>query len=270
MKIWKCSKCVREQASMFDETDPDGGDEEAMEFLRACGWRTDPILCPFCVPGLDVAAARALVDSAHREDSIAGLEEHYERLRHSLARALDEIEALTAKGVHLFDKLAADRLADEVDALVRRKVIDMRSPAADALLDYREPPSTPRSDRLADIEDKLAKVRRQRDEARELARSHEREYNALRDRHSDTEHALNEARTRIADLESRMRFIELSSCTARQTAFVRLDPSGELRHTLLREIGDAARGKVPDYWPEMDRENQQERARVLRPNGEAS
>lgn len=50
------------------------------------------------------------------------------------------------------DKRCADALADEVAALVRRGVIDSRSPAADALLDYREPPSTPRADRLAALE----------------------------------------------------------------------------------------------------------------------
>lgn len=48
-----------------------------------------------------------------------------------------------------FDRRAANALADEVAVLVRRQVIDSRSPAADALLDYREPPSSPRADRLA-------------------------------------------------------------------------------------------------------------------------
>lgn len=46
----------------------------------------------------------------------------------------------------------AGRLADEVDVLIRTRVIDSRSPAADALLDFREPPSTPRSDRLAKLD----------------------------------------------------------------------------------------------------------------------
>lgn len=48
-----------------------------------------------------------------------------------------------------FDKIGADRLADEVAAMVTRGVLDPRSPAADALLDYRCPPRTPRSDALA-------------------------------------------------------------------------------------------------------------------------
>ena len=48
-----------------------------------------------------------------------------------------------------FDRLGADRLADEVEALVRRGILDARSPAGDALLDYREPPISGRGDRLA-------------------------------------------------------------------------------------------------------------------------
>jgi len=36
------------------------------------------------------------------------------------------------------DKVGADRLAEEVEVLIERKVIGSRSPAADALLDYRE------------------------------------------------------------------------------------------------------------------------------------
>lgn len=53
----------------------------------------------------------------------------------------------------------ADAIADEVAVLVRRKVIDSRSPAADALLDYREPPSTERADRLAQLEAQLEETR---------------------------------------------------------------------------------------------------------------
>lgn len=43
---------------------------------------------------------------------------------------------------HCFDKRAADALAREVQALIDRKVIDARSPAADALLDYVHPGPT--------------------------------------------------------------------------------------------------------------------------------
>lgn len=48
-----------------------------------------------------------------------------------------------------FRSRAADALADEVAVLVRRRVIDFRDPAADALLDFRDPPSTERADRMA-------------------------------------------------------------------------------------------------------------------------
>jgi hypothetical protein len=52
----------------------------------------------------------------------------------------------------------ADRLADEVDVLIKKKVIDSRSPAADALLDFRDPPRTERSSRLASMEQTIANV----------------------------------------------------------------------------------------------------------------
>jgi hypothetical protein len=54
--------------------------------------------------------------------------------------------------VNEFKLRAAEALADEVAVLVRRGVIDARSPAADALLDFRNPPSSPRADRLAELE----------------------------------------------------------------------------------------------------------------------
>jgi hypothetical protein len=75
-----------------------------------------------------------------------------------------------------WDRRAADALADEVAVLVRRHVIDSRSPAADALLDYRDPPSTQRADRMAELERALAKAEQERDELRteneRLARHH--------------------------------------------------------------------------------------------------
>jgi hypothetical protein len=43
---------------------------------------------------------------------------------------------------HFFDKRAADALANEVRRLIERKVIDARSPAGDALLDYVNPGAT--------------------------------------------------------------------------------------------------------------------------------
>lgn len=68
--------------------------------------------------------------------------------------------ALDKRPLRTFDQLAADRLADEVAVLVRRKVIDARSPAGDALLDYRDPPPSPRADRLATLEAEFVALRR--------------------------------------------------------------------------------------------------------------
>lgn len=61
-------------------------------------------------------------------------------------------EPITCAGCAGFSKRCADALADEVAVLVDRKVIDSRSPAADALLDYRNPPRSPRSDRIVELE----------------------------------------------------------------------------------------------------------------------
>lgn len=58
-------------------------------------------------------------------------------------------------GLATFDKVAADRLADEVAALVVNRHLDSRSAAADALLDYREPPRSERSDRIVALEGEL-------------------------------------------------------------------------------------------------------------------
>jgi FtsZ-binding cell division protein ZapB len=65
-----------------------------------------------------------------------------------------------------FDKRCADALADEIAVLVRSRVIDARSPAADALLDYRNPPSTERADRLVTLQAKVAELERAGSDAR--------------------------------------------------------------------------------------------------------
>lgn len=67
-----------------------------------------------------------------------------------------EAQLANALSVRGFDRNCADKLADEVAVLVRRRVIDSRSAAADALLDYRNPPVTPRSERLSELEAQLA------------------------------------------------------------------------------------------------------------------
>ena len=60
-----------------------------------------------------------------------------------------------------FDRRCADALADEVDILVGRHVLDQRSPAADALLDYRNIPRSQRSARMLSLTDELERVRAQ-------------------------------------------------------------------------------------------------------------
>lgn len=65
------------------------------------------------------------------------------------------------------DRRCADALADEVDVLVRTRIIDSRSPAADALLDYRNgKPTTERSDRIVALERELETAKRELTAAR--------------------------------------------------------------------------------------------------------
>jgi hypothetical protein len=68
--------------------------------------------------------------------------------RADTAAVLERLDELLAR------RRGADRSADEVAALVLRRVIGERSPAADALLDYRDPPRTDRADRLAALDDR--------------------------------------------------------------------------------------------------------------------
>jgi hypothetical protein len=77
-----------------------------------------------------------------------------------------EIQALRSKlaeaeqrPLRTMDQRCAEMLADEVDALVRGKVIDSRHPAADALLDFRNnKPSTDRSDALVERDAEIARL----------------------------------------------------------------------------------------------------------------
>jgi hypothetical protein len=88
------------------------------------------------------------------------------------------VQRLREEGeVHFFDKIAAERLADEVAVLVCRGVIDARPPAGDALLDYRSPPPSDRSDRLVNLEAEVQSAERdiealtaERDDALKLGR----------------------------------------------------------------------------------------------------
>lgn len=99
-------------------------------------------------------------------------------------------------------KRAADALADEVAALVRRRVIDSRSPAADALLDYRDPPTTPRADRLAVLE-------AERDAATARAEQAERRVQTFQHGERQALKMAGEAEARVRDLEGAARRVVL-------------------------------------------------------------
>lgn len=85
-----------------------------------------------------------------------------------LSEATTTICGLVEGTVRTFRSRAADALADEVDVLVRRKEIDSRSPAADALLSFRDPPSTERSCRLAALEADVAAKQRGYDDLHQM------------------------------------------------------------------------------------------------------
>ena len=78
--------------------------------------------------------------------------ERHERDHRAAAGMIEDLRAELRAIADPMKLRCADALADEVAVLVRRKVIDPRSPAGDALLDYRDPPSSPRADRLAELE----------------------------------------------------------------------------------------------------------------------
>jgi hypothetical protein len=108
----------------------------------------------------DAAVARA----KRKDDQLSILDEVAQRIirqRDTLRARLAEVE-----GIRTFKDRAADALADEVTLLVDRQVIDVRSPAADALLDYRDNGGSSahvnmrsaRSNRIKALEDRLAEV----------------------------------------------------------------------------------------------------------------
>lgn len=89
---------------------------------------------------------------------------HKECLRRHCQHEIEAVRAtLAARDLELgrarLTVRDADRVADEVAVLVRRHVIDSRSPAADALLDYRSPPSSARADRMAALQQENARLR---------------------------------------------------------------------------------------------------------------
>lgn len=123
----------------------------------------------------------------------------------------------------------AKRLADEVAVLVKRRVIDSRSPAADALLDFREPPSSPRADRLAALEGEAQRLRTAYGELavklRGYAQTWKRFARRKRQEQLDAEHTWLEEHIRVAEME--VQLAELR--TAHRTA---VDEAARLRTCL--------------------------------------
>ena len=104
------------------------------------------------------------------------------RTERAAARERDEARAELARL-----RRDGERLADEVAALVRLRELDPRSPVGDALLDYREPPSSPRADRLAaaeqrarDAEQRAEDAKRRAEDAENLFALADAELQALR------------------------------------------------------------------------------------------
>lgn len=162
------------------------------------------------------------------------------------------IDTLVRAGAQTFDKIGADRLADEVDVLVIKRVIDHRDPAADALLDYRDPPTSVRSDRLAFLEKRIAEIGSAfRKFAAETPYAEEAAGNGKMLAEVGTLRAQLQERERAIDtLYRRLEFIDNHAMLYTQSAVEREDTTGELRRQLVREIREAARGKLPDWATE--------------------
>lgn len=90
------------------------------------------------------------------------------------------------------------RLADEVAVLVRQRVVDQRSPVADALLDFRDPPTSERADRLVTLES-------ERDAAQGEVASLTEENGAIRSKNEELGQENATLRERVATLEREVR-----------------------------------------------------------------
>ncbi len=122
-------------------------------------WAMDVMDCPS--GSGDVKDARLI---ARTHDPDRGLRTNNAGLIATYRTASPELAREVLRRIHLrtMKDRCAEALADEVAVLVRRGVIDARSPAADALLDLRSPPTTPRSERLATLEAQLGDARNER------------------------------------------------------------------------------------------------------------
>jgi len=137
-------------------TRPSGhvGAHDAFDGLRAqdcysiCYGARDSIIYWACSVG-NLACGQQIISRAEEEKRHPSPEGR-EAAKSNVVELEAELLALKASAVGLVAR-CAEKLADEVDVLVRTHKLDSRSPAADALLDYRNPPQTERSDRIVEL-----------------------------------------------------------------------------------------------------------------------
>ncbi|MCK5604755.1 hypothetical protein KAR91_22895 [Candidatus Pacearchaeota archaeon] len=82
------------------------------------------------------------------EDNVTELEMEIEQVLKPRLKEIEEIENKRGKCIEMILK-AADALADEVAVMVQIGSLDARSRASDALLNYRNPPYSENSQKIA-------------------------------------------------------------------------------------------------------------------------
>lgn len=133
-----------------------------------------------------------------------------------------------------FKLATAGALADEVSALVRRSVVDARDPVADALLDYRNPPSTERADRIAQLTREL-----------EQAVSHKV---ALNEMVGEVTRERDEARAQL----DAMRIPISGACVGHSELNGYIDTAEQCRDWLTSESANENSGKMEDFAEALD------------------
>jgi len=144
--------------------------KEAADYCDVCSSAPcmGPTLCPQARSDLQHAAIDWKARAEAAEAKVRDLEsnarkqaEYRTSAEAGLRGRISELDAQVAElKPYVFFRKEADCMADEIDLLVRRKVIDSRSTAADALLSFRSgKPQSERSDRLLALEAELAKLK---------------------------------------------------------------------------------------------------------------
>ena len=156
------------------------------------------------------------------------------RLPNTRAEAAEaRVKELEAK-LSPFSRRAADALADEVAVLIRRTIIDARSPAGDALIDYREPPQTERSERIATLEKQLSS-------SAERVKQLEGDVTVLENNYKRATEAESEAEAKIAQLKGERDEARKASEASRLLA---ADKQEELNAALQAKDSAEAKAKL--------------------------